>query len=124
MESIRLNVAINTEDFAEVEAFYREVLGMPVESRWNEAEGPGIIFRAGNGQTLEFFGPPWGARQQKQPAAGVELAFEVNDVQRWHDRLVSAGVPIARELVDNPWGDRSFGIDDPAGTRIWILQAI
>lgn len=124
MNSNRLNVAINVEDFDAVASFYREILGMPIESQWDGDEGPGVIFKAGDGQTVEFFGPPWGARSDKRPAAGVELAFEVADVQQWHDDLVAKGLPIARGMVDNPWGDRSFGIDDPAGTRIWILQQI
>lgn len=124
MDASRLNVALNVEDFDAVRTFYGDTLELPIETQWDGDDGPGIIFRSGPGQTVEFFGPPWGARRDKRPVAGTELAFEVDDVQAWHDRLVARGVPIARELVDNPWGDRSFGIDDPAGVRIWILQVI
>lgn len=124
MDSTRLNVIVNVDEFDTVVAFYRDVLGMPVESSWDGDEGPGIILRAGEGRTVEFFGPPWGGRKDRRPSAGVELAFEVDDVQAWHDDLVAKGVSITRQLVDNPWGDRSFGIDDPAGTRIWVLQML
>ena len=124
MRSLRLNVAINVEDFDLVTAFYRDVLECEVQKSWDQEDGPGTIFAVGPGQTVEFFGPPFGARKDKGSARGVELAFEVNDVEAWLERLEAAGVPIARELVANPWGDRSFGIDDPAGMRIWILQQI
>jgi uncharacterized glyoxalase superfamily protein PhnB len=51
-------------------------------------------------------------------ASGVEIAMQVDGVDAWHDQLKVAGVPIARGLVDNPWGDRSFGINDPEGVRL------
>ena len=124
MRSLRLNVAINVDDFDAVVTFYRDVLGCHVETSWSGEEGPGMIFAVGPGQTVEFFGPPYGARKDKTAARGVELAFEVEDVEGWLEHVRSAGVPIARGLVKNPWGDRSFGIDDPAGMRIWILQKI
>jgi len=44
--------------------------------------------------------------------------MQVDGVDAWHDQLKVAGVPIARSLVDNPWGDRSFGINDPEGVRL------
>lgn len=124
MRAWRLNVVANVEDFSATATFYRDILEMPVLDEWDGDEGPGIILEAGEGRTVEFFGPPWDARRDARPAAGVELAFEVDDVQDWHDKLVARGVPIRRGLVDNPWGDRSFGIDDPAGLRIWILQVV
>ncbi len=122
VDAERLNLVMNVEDFAGVVGFHRDVLDMPVESTWDGDEGPGAILRAGNGRTIEVFGPPWGARQDRRPVAGVEVAVEVADVEAWHERLVERGIPIARGLVDNPWGDRSFGIDDPSGVRIWILE--
>ncbi len=124
MKSIRLNVAISVDDFETVTAFYRDVLECEIEKSWDGEEGPGMIFAVGPGQTVEFFGPPYGARKDRSAARGVELAFEVEDVEAWQQRVIDARVPIARELKDNPWGDRSFGIDDPAGMRIWILQQI
>lgn len=121
---MRLNVVINVEDFAATAEFYRDVLEMPVLAHWDGDEGPGIILEAGDGRTVEFFGPPWGARRDAHPTTALELAFEVDDVDGWHDKMVARGVSIARGLIDNPWGDRSFGIDDPAGLRIWMLQAV
>jgi uncharacterized glyoxalase superfamily protein PhnB len=33
-------------------------------------------------------------------------------------------VTIVREVKDEPWGHRSFGVDDPDGLRIWIIEVI
>ena len=38
------------------------------------------------------------------------------------DALVEAGAAVVRGLEDTPWGHRSFGLDDPDGLRIWLVQ--
>ncbi len=122
MDTARLNVAINVTNFDASVRFYRDVLGCAVATQWDTDDGPGMILTAGPGRSVELFGPPWGARQDKRPPAGVELAFDVDDAEQWERRLRDAGVPIARELVDNPWGDRSLGINDPDGVRVWLVE--
>lgn len=37
-------------------------------------------------------------------------------------QLEVSGARIARGLEDTPWGHRSFGLDDPGGLRIWIVE--
>ncbi len=118
----RLNVAINVTDFEASVRFYRDVLGCEVVEQWEKDDGPGVILAAGPGRSVELFGPPWGARQDRRPPAGFELAFDVADARAWQARLEAAGVPIARQLLDNPWGDRSLGLDDPDGVRIWLVE--
>lgn len=111
-------------DFAASVAFYRDGLGMEELKSWDRPEGAGIILRSGPDQELEFFGPPASGHHDHAIARGTELAFQVQDVDSLHDRLRETGIPIARGLVDNPWGDRSFGVDDPDGVRIWFYQLI
>ncbi len=123
IDAIRLNVILNVSDFDTSVAFYRDVLGLRVTDTWIDGDdGPGCILEAGAGRTVELFGPPYGARVDKRIHAGTEISFEVGDVEAWHERVQRAGVEVKRVLKDNPWGDRSFGIDDPDGMRIWILE--
>lgn len=124
MNTSQLRVIFRVSDFAKSVHFYQEVLSMAYVTGWEGAEGPGIILQAGDGRTVELFGPPPGQHHDDRLARGVELALQVDDVDAWHGRLKEAGVTIARGLVDNPWGDRSFGIDDPDGVRIWLFQVI
>ena len=124
MDALRLNVVLNVADFDASVAFYHRVLGMGIVDEWHDEDnGPGCVLQAGEGRTIELFGPPYGARADRRVHAGTELALEVDDVEAWHEQLEAAGVDIVRELRHNPWGDRSFGIDDPGGLRIWILEA-
>lgn len=58
------------------------------------------------------------------PPANLERSIEVEDVDQVHRDLVAAGVLIARDLVNDPWGHRSFGIDDPGGLRIWVYHFV
>jgi phosphoribosylformimino-5-aminoimidazole carboxamide ribotide isomerase len=114
---------LNVAEFDRSVDFYERILGFSRLKAW-EAEdgaGPGIILRTIDGGSLELFGPPPGATSAEAPK-GAMLAFYVGDLQAWHDHFESAGIPIAQGVTDNPWGDRSFGIDDPNGVRIWFAQ--
>ena len=52
------------------------------------------------------------------------LTLFVDDAQAAHDQLQRAGAEIARGLEDTPWGHRSFGVDDPDGLRIWVVEVL
>lgn len=117
-----LRVIFRVSDYEASVHFYERLLGLERVRAWDGAEGAGIILRAGAGRTIELFGPPRGGRHDERLARGVELGVEIDDAVAWYDRLRAAGLPIARGVVDNPWGDRSFGIDDPDGVRIWLFE--
>lgn len=118
------SLIVNVSDFERVVAFYRDVLHLPVRKRWDTAAGSGMIVELGPASSVEFSGPPYGERADPVAARGVELMVGVDDAAAWRDRLVAAGVAIRRELIDNPWGDRSFGVDDPDGRRVWIYEVV
>ena len=56
--------------------------------------------------------------------AGVFLTLQVSDAKADFDRLKIAGIPIFYELRDEPWGQRRFGIVDPNGMYIDVVQQI
>ncbi len=113
---------LEVPDWEATVAFYEHAVGFRRLKAWDGEAGPGAILEVGPWKTIEIFGPPTGVTWPRP--VGVKLAFYVDNVQAWHDRLVAAGVPVARELLDNPWGDRSFGVDDPAGVRVWFVEWI
>lgn len=55
--------------------------------------------------------------------AGLTWCFEVADVDAEHDRLRGA-LEVIRPLQDNPWGDRSFVVKDPAGVAVYVHHPI
>ena len=62
------------------------------------------------------------------PASDVEpalfLNFEVEDPDVEHDRAVAGGLPIAKPLTDEAFGQRHFITQDPAGTMIDVIKPI
>jgi catechol 2,3-dioxygenase-like lactoylglutathione lyase family enzyme len=124
LNTIQMRVIFRVSDFETSIHFYEHLLGMQRLTDWDSPQGPGIILQAGEGRTIELFGPPPGGQHDERLASGVELSLQVDDVEAWHGRLRAAGVTITRGLADNPWGDRSFGIDDPDGVRIWLFQLL
>jgi phosphoribosylformimino-5-aminoimidazole carboxamide ribotide isomerase len=114
---------LNVSNFGASVAFYEGALGFSRVSAWDEETGPGIILQTGEQGTIELFGAPVGALSW-DASSNAAMAFYVADLQAWHDHLVASGIPIVRGLLDNPWGDRSFAVEDPDGTKVWFAQLL
>ena len=56
--------------------------------------------------------------------AGVFLTLQVTDARADFERLKSAGLKIHYALKDEPWGQRRFGIIDPNGMYVDVVQQI
>lgn len=107
---------------AETRAFYRDVMGFPVEvelENW-------ISFRVGSTLlTLRLRGP-WSVCDDGPLPAGtaaMQLAFRVPlaAVDQCHEELVAKGVPILRGPTDLPrWRHRALFFRDPEDNIIEI----
>lgn len=61
----------------------------------------------------------------RRPVAGLLLNFEVSDVDAEYHRLVeTAGLPLARSLRSEDFGQRHFIITDPSGVMIDVITEI
>jgi predicted enzyme related to lactoylglutathione lyase len=78
--------------------FYRDVLGLAVYREFGPADHPGMVFFLGQG-LLEVSGSASGA-----PGRSLVIWIQVRDVREEHARLATAGVPVIREPVTEPWG--------------------
>ena len=56
--------------------------------------------------------------------AGVFLTLQVEDAKADFHRLKNAGLKISYELKDEPWGQRRFGVIDPNGMYVDVVQQI
>jgi catechol 2,3-dioxygenase-like lactoylglutathione lyase family enzyme len=115
-----LETCLYVDDLARAEAFYRDVLGLVVESR---QQGRHVFFHCGQ-QMLLLFNPLASRESEGQfPAHGSfgsgHLAFGVAETElpAWIDRLDERGVPVEKE-IDWPAGGRSIYFRDPAGNSI------
>ena len=55
---------------------------------------------------------------------GMFLTLQVADAGVEFERLKGAGVSIAYPVQDEPWGQRRFGLFDPAGMWVDVVQQI
>ncbi|MCC5921393.1 MAG: VOC family protein [Cyclobacteriaceae bacterium] len=115
-------ICIYGEDLKAMEAFYSEVLDLPVMSR---VEGRHVFFRLGM-QVLLCFNPKVTAKEEKLPphwvAGKQHIAFECNeeDYLAWKSKLQAQKIAITHE---QEWheGRESFYFEDPAGNVLEIL---
>ncbi len=126
MQGNAVRIVRHTGDFDGMLSFYRDRLGLAVIHSWDRAaDDRGALLALGpDGVEVEVLTLGDLADPSAGPPANLELSIEVHDADQVHRELVAAGVPIARELVDDPWGHRSFGIDDPGGLRIWVYHVV
>jgi catechol 2,3-dioxygenase-like lactoylglutathione lyase family enzyme len=55
---------------------------------------------------------------------GMFLTLQVDDARSEYERLTSAGLALALELTDEPWGQRRFAALDPAGMWVDVVEQI
>ena len=112
------HVALRCGDLARCEAFYREVLGLPVLRRWPGEGGAdrSVWLSTGNGfLALErASSTPSGTSFDETPPGWYVVALGIARDARgaWEERLAAAGVPIARRT---PY---SIFLADPEGNRV------
>ncbi|MCI0750989.1 MAG: VOC family protein [Flammeovirgaceae bacterium] len=56
--------------------------------------------------------------------AGVYLTLQVEDAKSDFEKLKAAGLKISYALKDEPWGQRRFGVVDPNGMYVDVVQQI
>jgi len=123
-ELLQVSIVRHTKNYEVMVKFYRDRLMMNITESWDEPDNRGTLLSFGGkaeGTVIEVIELGDEAVPGVKPI-NVVLSIEVNAVDEWHAELIQRGIPIARGLVDNPWGHRSFGIDDPDGLRIWYYQ--
>ncbi|MFJ1756689.1 VOC family protein [Kitasatospora sp. NPDC088134] len=122
MKINRSAVSLTVEDVDASAAFFTEHLGFAPElaadgfvSLGHPTAGVNVVLLRRGLEVL-----PEGFRDQR--AAGVVLAFTVDDAAAEQDRLRAAGVPITMPLLDEPWGERLFQVTDPNGVVVQFVQ--
>jgi catechol 2,3-dioxygenase-like lactoylglutathione lyase family enzyme len=114
-------VALATDRYDDVVAFYGEGLGFPVVDEWDRPNARGLRFDL-DGMRLEIID---NQREQRPldlgaPADRVHLVVEVDDIEEARDSInIEAPLP-----QGTSWGARLFRVHDPDGVPITFLQWI
>lgn len=57
-------------------------------------------------------------------SSGAMLNLVVDHPDELHQEMLAQGETIVIPLADNPWGDRGFGVLDPAGVVVYCHKEI
>ena len=108
-----------------MEAFYADVLGLPVMSK----QLPVFVFlRVSHDSVLLIFDPDESAGSREVPSHGAKgpghVAFSIthDDLQPWRDRLAVHNIDIEQE-VTWPNGAQSIYFRDPANNSIELVTS-
>ena len=88
-----------------------------------------VLMTAGNGgrASLAFMHPEHPSAPPGPEAfngKGMCLEFQVEDATAEHERFLRDGAPVSYALRDEAFGQRRFGLFDPAGVWIDVVQQI
>jgi predicted enzyme related to lactoylglutathione lyase len=116
MEVLGSRVLLRPRDPERSQVFYRDLLGLAVFREFGPPEQPGLVFFLGGG-FLEVSGQSADGAGQ-----GMALWIQVRDLHVEHQRLLAAGVHVARAPRREPWGLLEMWIEDPDGVRIVLVE--
>ena len=116
---------IITDHLRECRDFYCRWLGFQVvfEADW-------VVVLAAGGErpiTVAFMhsqhpsSPPSPAAYDGE---GMFITLQVADARHEYERLVADGMRCELDLTDEPWGQRRFGLVDPAGIWVDVVEQI
>ncbi|GIV76050.1 VOC family protein [Litorilinea aerophila] len=88
------HVALRTPNFAAMEQFYTQTLGLPVTRRWDDVQ---IVFIDVGSTTIELIGRDDATAETKPTGGWDHIAFHVEDVDAAFQELVEKGVRIRSE---------------------------
>ncbi|MDH5785100.1 MAG: VOC family protein [Chromatiales bacterium] len=57
-------------------------------------------------------------------AGGITINLQLEDVDGLHAAITAKGIEPVIALEDHPWGDRGFGVLDPAGAMVYCYRPI
>ncbi len=115
-------VALNVEDVAASSAFLIDHFGFHEEMA---ADGFASLARADAGMNVAFLRrglETLPEDQRNDHAAGLILAFVVDDLEGELARLRGEDVAITMPLTSEEWGERAFQVRDPNGVIVQLVD--
>ena len=111
-------ISLQVRNFAISRAFYTEVLGLPVDARFDTSDF--VLFDT-NSIPFALSAAKANLDEVSQPGRGVTLWIDCDDVNALHEKLVAAGASIITPPYNSPFGC-ALTFADPDGYRITANQ--
>ena len=109
-----------TSDPKTVLDFAKQAFGATETERHDDSEGNIRHAAIRIGDSMVMLGPA----SEQHKAMPAMLHLYVPDVDAAYARAIEAGGKSLREPTDEFYGDRSCGVEDPAGNHWWIATHI
>ena len=123
---LELRVALTTQAFERLSAFYRAGLGLAPSHEWPQDQGRSLVLDLGRA-TLEVFDEKQ-AQTIDQSEVGrrvsgpVRFALQVPNLDAAIKRLQEHNAKLVHGPVTAPWGDQTARFEDPDGMQITLYQ--
>ena len=115
-------VSLNVDDVAASSSFLLEHLGF---QEVMAADGFASLTRPDAGMNVVYLRRGLAtlpADQRDEHAAGLILAFVVEDLEGELARIQAEGVVVTMPLTEEEWGERAFQVRDPNGVIVQLVD--
>ena len=128
-EVTQLRLVVETDDFEEAVAFYRDAMGL-TEEFYVESEGGArvMVLQAGRA-TLEIVNPSQRRlidqlEVGREVSRSIRVAFQVADATSATARLAAAGADLIAPPTETPWRSLNSRLEAPAGLQITLFEEL
>ena len=123
---LELRVALTTQVFEKLAAFYRAGLGLEPSQEWPQEQGRSLVLDLGRA-TLEVFDEKQAATIDqyevgRRVSGTIRFALQVPDLNAAVKRLQEHGAALVHGPVTAPWGDQTARFVDPDEMQITLYQ--
>ena len=126
-EVTQLRLVVETADFEEAVAFYRDAMGL-TEEFYVESEGGARVMALQAGRaTLEIVNPSQRRlidqlEVGREVSRSIRVAFQVADATSATARLAAAGADLIAPPTETPWRSLNSRLEAPAGLQITLFE--
>lgn len=129
----QLRLVVETEDFEEAVAFYRDALGLTERESYQGEGGARVTILNVPTATLEIANPAQvrmidavevGRDVARRSTRSIRVAFEVADAAGVTERLAEAGAEVIAPPIETPWRSLNSRLEAPGGLQITAFQEL
>jgi len=111
---------IFVSDMVRSVAFYRDLLELPIRfesAKWTEFETPGCTLAL---HLADVSSNAAAISADAIPAGLCHLSFAVDNLDAFHEKMITKGVRCLQPPEEEDFGGRLAGYVDPDGLPIWV----
>ena len=126
---LQMRLVVEAADYDEAVAFYRDVLGAPEELFVDSGDGARVTILDMGRATLELSTPEQvelidRVEVGQRVSPRLRVAFEVADVERVTERVLSEGARLIAPPTRTPWESLNARLEGPADLQLTLFEEL